>query len=134
VYDESDEADLLGGLWYVNFHTATHGSGEARGQLDIVDGLRLLQVALEGIGDGTVATESGEIECGAACETVLPAGSTITLTASAATGSRFAGWSGGCTGEVAQCVVVLDVSTLVTARFDPNASNGDDIFSSGFED
>ena len=29
----SQQADLLAGLWYVNLHTAAHGSGEIRGQV-----------------------------------------------------------------------------------------------------
>ncbi len=31
--DEADEPDLLGGLWYVNLHTAMNQSGEIRGQV-----------------------------------------------------------------------------------------------------
>lgn len=29
------EADLLGGLWYVNIHTANHPGGEIRGQIEL---------------------------------------------------------------------------------------------------
>lgn len=31
--DPTDEADLLGGLWYINIHTALNGGGEIRGQV-----------------------------------------------------------------------------------------------------
>ncbi len=30
------EADLLGGKWYVNIHTAAHPGGEIRGQIELV--------------------------------------------------------------------------------------------------
>lgn len=30
---DTQEADLLNGLWYANVHTAAHGSGEIRGQV-----------------------------------------------------------------------------------------------------
>ncbi len=33
---QSDEADLLGGLWYVNLHTVNFGGGEIRGQMSAV--------------------------------------------------------------------------------------------------
>jgi hypothetical protein len=34
AYSEVDEADILAGLWYVNFHTSNFPGGEIRGQLD----------------------------------------------------------------------------------------------------
>jgi hypothetical protein len=46
-------------------------------------------------------------------------GATVTLTASAASGSTFAGWSGGCSGA-GSCVVTLNADTTVTATFNAN--------------
>jgi CHRD domain len=34
------EADLLGGLWYVNIHSVLYGSGEVRGQLVPIETVR----------------------------------------------------------------------------------------------
>ena len=34
AYLEADEANILAGLWYVNFHTSNFPGGEIRGQLD----------------------------------------------------------------------------------------------------
>jgi hypothetical protein len=67
-------------------------------------------------GAGTV-TGSG-IDCGSDCSERLDDGTNVTLTADAATGSRFTGWSGACTGT-GTCTVTMDAEKSVTATFVP---------------
>jgi hypothetical protein len=76
-----------------------------------------LTIAKAGTGSGAV-TGSSAIACGTVCSQVLPAGSVLTLTATADPGSTFAGWSGGggCGGTGA-CGVTLTADTTVTATF-----------------
>ena len=74
-----------------------------------------LTVARAGTGSGTV-TASG-INCGATCSATYAAGTSLTLTASAATGSTFAGWSSTCPGFTSGAVT-LNASCTVTAAFD----------------
>ena len=60
---------------------------------------RTLTVAKSGTGAGTVTSSPAGINCGATCSANFNNGSSVTLTASPATGSSFAGWSGGgCSG------------------------------------
>jgi hypothetical protein len=76
-----------------------------------------LTVNKTGAGSGTVTADSGPINCGATCSGVYP-GTVVTLTATPAGGSTFAGWSGsGCTGT-GTCVVTVDAAKSVTAQFD----------------
>ena len=65
-------------------------------------------------GSGTVTGQG--INCGADCTEVCSAGSTVTLTATAATGYPFTGWSGGCSGT-GTCIVTLNAAKTVTATF-----------------
>src|SRR5262249_43746250 len=59
----------------------------------------------------------GGISCPADCSESYALDTTVTLTAAAAGGSFFAGWSGaGCTG-VGSCVVVMSADVSVTATF-----------------
>ncbi|MER2562694.1 MAG: hypothetical protein ABTQ32_18350 [Myxococcaceae bacterium] len=77
-----------------------------------------LSVMRTGAGTGTVTSSPGGISCGATCSASYDAGAMVTLTASAATGSTFTGWSGGsCTGT-APCTVTLTAATAVSANFD----------------
>jgi hypothetical protein len=70
-----------------------------------------------GDGSGTVTSNVGGINCGSTCTaTFTPPGSTITLTATAASGSTFAGWSGPCTGT-SSCFFQAFSDTTVTATF-----------------
>jgi hypothetical protein len=75
-----------------------------------------LTVAMSGAGAGTVTSSGGAINCGTSCAGDFDAGSSVTLTASASSGSTFAGWSGPCTG-VGSCTVWFDARKTVTATF-----------------
>ena len=80
-----------------------------------VDSRRLL-VSKQGTGSGTVTGAS--INCGTTCKAFYATNTGVTLTAAAAAGSRFAGWSGGgCTGTTSTCTVTMDVARSVTATF-----------------
>jgi hypothetical protein len=82
-----------------------------------------LTVTETGSGQGTVTSPPAGISCGPVCAGEFDAGSTVTLHASAAAGSAFAGW-GGCDTEPApgRCTVVMGSDREVTARFDPAPS------------
>jgi subtilisin family serine protease len=67
-----------------------------------------------GTGTGTVTSTPAGIDCGGDCTGTYPGGTTVTLTPRATVGSRFAGWSGGCSGTTT-CQVTSTVS--VTATF-----------------
>ncbi|MFN2590153.1 MAG: hypothetical protein ABR518_05240 [Actinomycetota bacterium] len=41
----------------------------------------------------------------------------MTLTATAASGSTFTGWSGACSGTAATCTVTMDAAKTATATF-----------------
>ena len=80
-------------------------------------------------GQGVVTVDRGELrpygldsagpaECSnAVCGASYPVGTRVTLTAVAAPGSTFAGWSGECSGTSATCVVRLDRSRDVMVHF-----------------
>jgi cellulose 1,4-beta-cellobiosidase len=75
----------------------------------------VLSVARTGTGSGTVT--GGGINCGSSCSVVTSPGITVTLTAAAASGSSFAGWSGDCTGTATTCAVNMSQSRSVSAAF-----------------
>ena len=79
----------------------------------------LLRVQRSGDGEGRV-TGASTIDCGDACETLLPAETSITLNAEVENGSKFSGWSGACAGSQPTCVVQMDRARDVTASFDRN--------------
>ncbi|HSB68107.1 MAG TPA: hypothetical protein VLT62_02060 [Candidatus Methylomirabilis sp.] len=88
-------------------------------------GMQSLTVSKDGTGSGTVISivPSGAIDCGATCDASFPQGTSVTLSASAATGSIFAGWSGeGCTGT-GDCTVSMTQSRAVTATFNLGSSS-----------
>jgi uncharacterized repeat protein (TIGR02543 family) len=76
-----------------------------------------LTVRKAGNARGTVTSSLGGINCGRDCRESYPAGNNVILTATPATGSVFAGWSGACTGTSLNCMVTLNQSTSVTATF-----------------
>ncbi|HEX7244600.1 MAG TPA: InlB B-repeat-containing protein, partial [Solirubrobacterales bacterium] len=80
-------------------------------------GKRKLTVKKAGTGTGTVISSPSGINCGSICIAEFGVLSKVTLTATAASGSSFAGWSGACTGTGA-CKVTMSEARNVTATFD----------------
>jgi hypothetical protein len=80
---------------------------------------RLLTVTKAGTGAGSVTSgPATTINCGTACSGQMVEGSTVTLTAAAASGSVFTGWSGDCAGASPTCVVTMSGQRNVTANFE----------------
>jgi hypothetical protein len=79
---------------------------------------RTLTVNRTGTGSGTV-TGSG-ISCGSDCSETYADGTQVTLTAAAAIGSSFAGWSGCGSVNGNQCTVALGSDKTITAVFTAN--------------
>ena len=75
-----------------------------------------LKVNLTGGGQGSVTSSPAGINCPSKCVFGFADGSMVTLTAKAATGSVFTGWSGPCSGT-GTCSVTLSASETVTATF-----------------
>ncbi|HEX8205347.1 MAG TPA: hypothetical protein VF587_04745 [Solirubrobacteraceae bacterium] len=79
-----------------------------------------LDVTREGEGSGVVTSAPDGIDCGSDCtqEYLADLGQEVELTATAASDSRFAGWSGDqCSGTSRTCVVTMDEAVSVTATF-----------------
>jgi PKD repeat protein len=79
---------------------------------------RTLAVKVGGTGAGAVISTPGGIDCRAACSAPYPQGSDVALKASAQSGSKFAGWSGACTGGQDECVVKMTGDLSVEASFE----------------
>jgi hypothetical protein len=79
-----------------------------------------LSVALAGSGSGSVTSSPSGIDCGATCSHAFASGTSVTLTATADSGSSFAGWSGGGCSGTGTCQVTLTAATSVTASFAKN--------------
>ena len=105
AYGVSDDGNTVVGQWTgQNAYLARLGSQAT------------LTVVKSGSGTGAVTSSSG-IDCGSACKASLAQGTIVTLTATAAAGSAFAGWSGGnCTGK-GTCSLTVSSDVTVTAAF-----------------
>ncbi|MGZ4371764.1 MAG: InlB B-repeat-containing protein [Gaiellaceae bacterium] len=68
-------------------------------------------------GSGTVTTTPAGIACHTGCSARFDHNSTVTLTAAPASGSVFAGWSGGSCSGTGGCTVTMGAAQTVTARF-----------------
>jgi Tol biopolymer transport system component len=97
--------------------TCTVTMGQARTVTATFTSVRTLTVQLAGSGQGTVTSAPTGINCGTDCTEAYAGGTEVTMTAAAASGSSFTGWSGaGCTGT-ATCAVTMDQARTVTATF-----------------
>jgi hypothetical protein len=76
-----------------------------------------LSVTKNGTGTGGVTSIPGGVDCGGSCSAQFASGTFVTLTASAAVGSVFVGWSGeGCSGT-GTCAVTMIQARNVSATF-----------------
>jgi hypothetical protein len=66
-------------------------------------------------GSGTVRIDGKA--CTAACTETVPHGAVVRLREARGKGSRFAGWSGSCSGRRPKCTLVADSAISVTATF-----------------
>jgi len=80
--------------------------------------LRTLEVAKAGGGNGRVTSSPEAISCGDTCTGEFPLSTTVTLTAEAAMGSAFAGWSSSSNPDCwdGEVTVIADISCV--AEFD----------------
>jgi len=68
-------------------------------------------------GGGEITTTDNTINCGEICQADYEVDSTVTLTATPATGFSFSSWSGDCTGTSATTTVTMDAAKSCTATF-----------------
>ena len=76
----------------------------------------LIRLTVKRSGNGAGSVTGSQISCGAKCTAGFPAGTHVTLTAQAKRGSRFAGWSGACSGRH-KCSLTMSAARTVTAKF-----------------
>jgi septum formation inhibitor-activating ATPase MinD len=79
-------------------------------------GVRALAITITGSGAGTVKSKAAGISCSASCAPQISAGTLVNLSAKAAAGSTFSGFSGACSG-IGTCKVQLSQAQSLTATF-----------------
>jgi hypothetical protein len=72
----------------------------------VEDRRRLVTIARKGSGSGSLTMSATGSSCGTNC-TGFVTGTTVTFTATPATGSRFTGWSGACNGSAPACTLTM---------------------------
>ena len=77
--------------------------------------LHPVELAVQVSGGGSVVSSPAAIDCPGMCSAIFAPGTAVILTASATTGSSFAGFSGACTGP--SCSLRLTAPASVSASF-----------------
>jgi hypothetical protein len=98
-------------------NVAFTGGGDASKTVTGVGATRFaLTLTKAGSGSGTVSSNPAGVSCGSDCSEDYTAGTVVSLTATPAADSVFAGWSGACSGTGA-CMVTVNADSAVTASF-----------------
>jgi hypothetical protein len=79
--------------------------------------LDTISLSKSGTGKGKVTSSPSGIACGKVCRHGYPDGTSVTLKAKAASGSRFSGWSGACSGTHS-CKITANDNVSVKAKFE----------------
>lgn len=79
-------------------------------------------VSRAGTGQGTVTSDTGGINCGGTCAGAFNGGANVTLTATPAPNTSFAGWTGACAGTQTTCLIAVDGAKNVGATFNTNTA------------
>ena len=82
-----------------------------------------LTASRSGSGSGKITSSPSGINCGVICNVSLLWNTSATLTASAASGSKFVKWTGDCTSTSTTCTVVMTGNKSVKATFDISGIN-----------
>lgn len=87
---------------------------------------RLVTLTKSGSGTGTITSTPSGMSCGTDCTNAVAnfdSTTAVTLSAQAASGSTFAGWSGACQGSSSTCTLAAGTtSSSVTATFSPSTA------------
>ncbi|NLH74571.1 MAG: hypothetical protein GX456_16095 [Verrucomicrobia bacterium] len=114
-----EKSDSPLGIWQIVTGAVSPYRIEASGKAAFyrVHNLFTLTVTKLGNGSGSVRSAPDGIFCGENCSALFPGGAVVTLTATASSGSRFAGWGGDASG-IDPCEITIDASKNVVATFD----------------
>ncbi len=110
-FDGTDATGAAAGL--------TFGAGNNANNTAYINSLRggtNFTLNVSRTGSGSVTSSPSGINCGLTCSASYTSGTSVTLTAAAAAGSTFAGWSGACTGT-GTCTVSMTANRSVSAAF-----------------
>jgi hypothetical protein len=80
---------------------------------------KTLTVAKVGNGSGTVSSSPSGISCGSTCSHAYTHGTSVTLTASASSKSKFGGWTSGARSGTGPCTLTMSANRSATAWFKP---------------
>ena len=78
-------------------------------------------LSISKVGDGTITSTPAGISCGTTCSASFNNETSVTLTATSATGNTFTGWGGACSGT-GSCTVSMTAAQSVTATFSLNVT------------
>ncbi len=128
-YPETETVELTAtadaGSIFVGWSGACSGTGVCSVDMDVdrtatatFELLRNLTVSRTGSGSGGVTSAPPGIDCGSDCSEDYAHGTDVTLTATPAPGSAFAGWSGACSGT-GICAVDMTQDRSASASFVP---------------
>ena len=79
--------------------------------------VRVVSISVAGNGSGTISSNPAGINCGTDCTEAFPRGPSITLTATAATGSTFTGWGNDNCPGTEDCVVTVGQDITIAPTF-----------------
>jgi Divergent InlB B-repeat domain/PASTA domain len=79
-----------------------------------------LGVGIAGAGQGKITSSPAGLDCPGGCSLEFQSGASVALTATPDSGSRFAAWTGACTGSSPTCTVAVGSDKTAIAVFSPN--------------